>query len=283
MADGPYTNTRKRKMGKRRASISSSSFSHSSSNPTSSDEDSRAPEPISPSQLKRIHTTSPPPSPINLHILTPEERSNREFFILERIRALLHGSGRGVYLGTWKLMSFPLNPFSPTCDLLHPLNFPCDEIQYRTNLLSGMINYILDKDADIAFTTQLLQDLETGTVDVREVNYPLPRYTSTWRELDASQEMLREMMRSAASEREDDVTVLQSFQLAEQWILHAQACQKDITARLMALWPDDEPFFKPLGEEVRERTRVEGAIVMRGEVVGKEKEMTPEEMAEEIL
>ncbi len=211
-----------------------------------------APEPlseISAREAKRLRFSDPGPSSVKLNVLSKEERDSREFAVLERIRGRLHGSGRGVYLGEWMMMSAPMNPFDPDDDRLKQVNFPVDEIRYRNNLLCGMLDYITDKDNDIADAERLLLDLQAGTVDVRNINYPLPSYSSNWRELDDAQQCLQECMKSASGK--EHVNVLQSYQLAEDWIIQVQDYQKELTKKLMEFWPDDVPFFKPLSEEER--------------------------------
>ncbi|KAI9712547.1 MAG: hypothetical protein M1812_006856 [Candelaria pacifica] len=305
MSNNISTNKRKRKMppgapirkqsvaeGKRKAPPDSSDTEYDFHSSHSGDE-APSPERVSLRQAKRFRCSDTSSSGetsssrVDLSVRTPDLRDNREFAVLERIRELLPGSGRGVYLGDWMVVSAPFNPFDPDDKRLKQVNFPCDEITYRANLLRGMIDYIVDKDNDIADANKLLRDLQEGTADVRDINYPLPSHTGNWRGPEESQAYLQELMQSASGR--EQVNVLQSYQLAEQWILRVRIHQKDITAKLLDLWPEDVPFFKPLSEEGKairrakeeletERKRLE-ALMVRDEPA---EETSPEEIATKV-
>ncbi|KAI9811599.1 MAG: hypothetical protein M1827_005348 [Pycnora praestabilis] len=213
---------------------------------------------LSASKRQRV-STNPTIPRIGLDLLTAEERARRDIMILRRIHKTLSTSGRICYTGEY--VKTHINVTTPYPDSLAVIDMPVNAELYIEQVLTGLVDYIIDKDADIEDAGMIVRDIcENG---LGPFHIPTPRFNTKYRTTAESQEVLKDMMESATEK--EHLNVLQCYQYAEKWLEIAHRAYTELIATLTSFSPiEGRTYFKPLSAEEK-AAKIELAQAQRRE------------------
>ncbi|KAI9877912.1 MAG: hypothetical protein M1830_002467 [Pleopsidium flavum] len=201
--------------------------------------------PQSSTPKRQRHSKNPKRPRIILHVKTPSEREEAEIVVLMRISSILSGSGRVVYKGAWtKLQRFSVGRHEI---LGEPIDFPEDRQCYIDEVLTGLINYLIDHDNDIDDLDKLIAAIRDGTANHQTLDFPMPRYSRIRYDATAGLETLRDMIEQYAGKSQ--LIPQKVYEEAEMMLKHLQNRTRELRNDLIGIWPGGVPFFQGHGEE----------------------------------